>query len=152
MSEASDSVGLQRGRNGDKKLGGITGKGFMPGRSGNPTGKRKHTPSLRAALKRTTTRSDCEKVARRLVALAKQGDAKATRLLAELLGDLHGTAVTVGIHEEAGSGPIRICWPHETLRAEVEENGRAEEPQIEHEPGQAVTDVRRWGKERMVAR
>lgn len=112
MSEASHSVGLQPGSNG-KVLGGITGKGFMPGRSGNPTGRRKHSPSLRAALKRTATRSDCEQVASRLIALAKEGEAKATRLLAELLGDLRGTAVAIDIHEEVKPGVIHIYWPHE---------------------------------------
>ena len=112
MSETSGSVALQHGSNG-KVLGGITGKGFMPGRSGNPSGKRKYAPSLRAALKRVATRLDCEQVASRIIALAKEGDAKATRLLAELLGDLRSAAVAIDIHEEAEPGVIHICWPHE---------------------------------------
>jgi len=49
------SVALQRPRNGEKKPGGITGKGFMPGHSGNPTGKRLGSVSPTAALKRPVT-------------------------------------------------------------------------------------------------
>ena len=35
-----------------KKLGGCTGKGFMPGKSGNPSGLPKGTVSLKAAVER----------------------------------------------------------------------------------------------------
>lgn len=45
-------VDEQRGNNGNghaKRLGGITGKGFLPGQSGNPGGRRKG-PTLMSAI------------------------------------------------------------------------------------------------------
>src|SRR5437868_2070705 len=36
-----NTVDKQRKNNGGKKPGGVTGKGFMPGRSGNPAGRPK---------------------------------------------------------------------------------------------------------------
>jgi len=125
MKTITTPVALQRGSNGKtvaeqrKNLGGVTGKGFKPGQSGNPTGKRKHSPSLRAALKRTATRADCEQVASQLVALAKSGDPRATRLLAELLGDLGGPTVAIGIQEQSEQRVIQILWPHETVQQEA---------------------------------
>jgi hypothetical protein len=57
MSEGLISTGLQR----EKRAGGVTGKGFVPGRSGNPGGRpkggvdvqalaRQHTPAAIQAL------------------------------------------------------------------------------------------------------
>lgn len=46
VSELSDNVAEQRG-NAQKRLGGCTGKGFMPGQSGNPAGR----PSAGAAVR-----------------------------------------------------------------------------------------------------
>lgn len=37
--KSKKNVANQRNGNGEKKLGGITGKGFMPGQSGNPKGR-----------------------------------------------------------------------------------------------------------------
>ena len=77
-------VGLQRNSNG-KSPGGITGKGFRPGQSGNPSGKRKGSVSLAAALARSLTRKDAEAICRKLISLAKRGDVPALRLLFDRL-------------------------------------------------------------------
>ena len=84
MNDASDHVGLQPGSNG-KLLGGITGKGFMPGRSGNPTGKRKGCVSLTATLKRNLRHGDARAIIRKLVNMARTGDLRATELIFERL-------------------------------------------------------------------
>src|SRR5664280_1031858 len=87
MSEnemASDAVALQRDSNG-KLHGGVTGKGFRPGHSGNPSGKRKGTVSLAAALARSLTRQDARAICRKLISLAKDGDVPALKLLFDRL-------------------------------------------------------------------
>jgi hypothetical protein len=48
---ATGDAERQREGNGGKLLGGITGKGFMPGRSGNPGGMRPGTRSVTARLR-----------------------------------------------------------------------------------------------------
>lgn len=81
----SDSVvGLQRKSN-VKSPGGITGKGFRPGQSGNPSGKRKGTVSLNAALRRTLTRKNAETICRKLIKMAEGGDLAATKILFDRL-------------------------------------------------------------------
>lgn len=82
MSEASHSVGLQPESNG-KRLGGVTGKGWRPGVSGNPAGKRRGHASLTAALKRGLSREDAEAIVRKLIALAKGGDLRAVTIIFE---------------------------------------------------------------------
>ena len=58
-----------------KGTGGITGKGFKPGQSGNPTGRAAVPPEVRAALQADTMEHYAE--AKRLIALAEtQGDLK----------------------------------------------------------------------------
>jgi hypothetical protein len=71
-------VGLQR--NG-KMLGGITGKGFLPGQSGNILGKRPGTISPTAVLKRCLTKADAKTIVLTLIAKAKRGDLNATKLI-----------------------------------------------------------------------
>jgi len=80
-------VGLQ-GNGSWKVPGGSTGKGFRPGRSGNPSGKRKGCVSLAAALARSLTREDAEEICRKLIALCKDGDMAALKLLSHRLEDL----------------------------------------------------------------
>jgi len=64
----SDPVALQR-ENNAKLQGGITGKGFKPGCSGNPSGRRRGSVSLAAALARSLTRKDAEAICRKLISL-----------------------------------------------------------------------------------
>ena len=73
----------QRESNGsnDKLPGGITGKGFSKGVSGNPGGRRRGSVSLTAALRRELTRADAQKIARKLIDLAIAGDLQAAKLL-----------------------------------------------------------------------
>jgi Family of unknown function (DUF5681) len=80
----SNDVGLQRKSNA-KQPGGVTGKGFRPGESGNPSGKRKGSISLAAALARSLTRKDAEAICRKLISLGKCGDVPALRLLFDRL-------------------------------------------------------------------
>jgi hypothetical protein len=81
---SNPAVGLQRECNG-KLRGGITGKGFRPGRSGNPSGKRKGSVSLASALARSLTSKDADAICRKLISLAKQGDVPALKLLFDRL-------------------------------------------------------------------
>ncbi len=83
----SADVGLQRSSNG-KSPGGITGKGFRPGQSGNPSGKRKGSVSLAAALARSLTKKDAQAICRKLISLGKRGDVPALKLLFDRLDDL----------------------------------------------------------------
>ncbi|MCX6923057.1 MAG: DUF5681 domain-containing protein [Verrucomicrobia bacterium] len=75
------AVGLQRENNGGKKPGGCTGKGFKPGQSGNPSGKRKGVVSPTAALKRALSREDADRIAKAVIDLAAKGDPTALRVL-----------------------------------------------------------------------
>ena len=71
--------------NAGKIMGGCTGKGFLPGTSGNPSGKRKGHHSLTAALKRHLTRSDAKAIAMKLISMARAGDLAAIKLTFERL-------------------------------------------------------------------
>ena len=77
-------VGLQRASNA-KRPGGVTGKGFMPGQSGNPSGKRKGSVSLAATLARSLTKQDAGAICRKMISLAKSGDVPALKLLFDRL-------------------------------------------------------------------
>lgn len=83
----SSDVGLQRNYNG-KSPGGITGKGFRPGQSGNPSGKRKGSVSLAAALASSLTKKDAKLISRKLISLGKSGDVPALKLLFDRLDDV----------------------------------------------------------------
>jgi hypothetical protein len=78
-------AGLQRVNSGPKPTGKPRGKPWPKGTSGNPSGRRRGSASIVAALKRLTTRADAEAVARKLLALAKGGDLQAMRLLLDRL-------------------------------------------------------------------
>jgi hypothetical protein len=78
------AVGLQPENNG-KRPGGVTGRGWRPGQSGNPSGKRRGCVSLVAALKRNLSRADAKEIALRLIGMAKAGDLGAAKLLFERL-------------------------------------------------------------------
>src|SRR5262245_44306796 len=72
---------------------GIIGRPFKLGQSGNPSGRRKGSVSLKAALMRVLTRRDAERIGRELIERAKSGDVRAVRTLADLLGEISGTPV-----------------------------------------------------------
>ena len=92
----------------DKMPGGITGKGFMPGKSGNPGGRPKGgsiTARIRRILERETSDGDAlaEKVAEIVVARALRGDHKfLTTLLERIEGKVPDRITT----EEDGSFTI----------------------------------------------
>jgi hypothetical protein len=109
-------VALQPSGNGEKRLGGCTGKGFMPGQSGNPTGKRKASVSPTAVLKRCLTRADAETIAETLIARAKAGDATAVKLLLDRIDGPQTGPLAVAMASatsETATGEIVVRWPHE---------------------------------------
>ena len=59
----------------------VFGRPFAKGTSGNPSGKRKGSVSIAATLRRLLSKEDAQKIAFRLVSLAKAGDLGATKLL-----------------------------------------------------------------------
>jgi len=99
-------VALQRSRNGERKPGGITGKGFMPGQSGNPSGKRAGTVSPTAALRRALTRADAELIAQRVIALARRGDAQALKLLFDRLDRPLTGPLALAVAQASASGDV----------------------------------------------
>lgn len=64
--EKTKDVGLQRKSN----EGGITGKGFKKGQSGNPSGKRAGSVSIAATLRNVMSQEQADTVVRNLIALA----------------------------------------------------------------------------------
>jgi hypothetical protein len=72
-----------------KKLGGVTGKGFMPGKSGNPNGRPKRTPLTDVTREKLPQkipddpqgRTYAEAIVDKLIAMALSGDIAAIREL-----------------------------------------------------------------------
>lgn len=80
-------VEIQRNNNG-KQLGGITGKGFLPGQSGNPGGRPKGSVKISSAYERSLARlvpgdpegrTYAQFIADKNVELAAQGNLAATK-------------------------------------------------------------------------
>lgn len=65
-SANSKDAGLQRKSN----EGGITGKGFKKGQSGNPSGKRKGTVSIAATLRNVLSQDQADQIVANLIELA----------------------------------------------------------------------------------
>src|ERR1700681_2032618 len=65
--------------------GGVTGKGFEPGRSGNPGGRPKGTllDKTLVELLEADGGRHCRAIAEKLIAKAQRGDVRAARLIAE---------------------------------------------------------------------
>jgi hypothetical protein len=79
---------MQRDNNSTKTLGGITGKGFMPGQSGNPGGRPKGTVKLSTCYERSLARpypddpegrTYAQVIADKAVELAAKGDIPAIK-------------------------------------------------------------------------
>lgn len=66
-------------------LGGITGKGFMPGQSGNPSGrpKKRLIDEILAELLEANGSVGAAKLASVLIQKAEEGDVRAAQLIAE---------------------------------------------------------------------
>ena len=73
------TTGLQRPCS--DKVKHVIGRPFPKGTSGNPAGKRKGSVSIAATIRRLLSKEDAERIAQRLVALAKGGDLQAVKLL-----------------------------------------------------------------------
>ncbi len=100
----------KHGTSDGRLLGGCTGKGLMPGQSGNPGGRHKTGASISAAINRVLTREEAEKIARKLIDQAMQGDVPAARLLLERLdgpSSLFRMTVATGAGEDVQ--PFMIC-------------------------------------------
>ena len=81
-SNTAPAVGLQQTHNTGKKPGGCTGKGFRPGKSGNPSGKRRGEVSLTAWIKRSLSQGrKLEQLGEAIFASALKGDVQAQKLL-----------------------------------------------------------------------
>lgn len=91
-------AGLQRTTSTSNKAKKVVGKPWVKGQSGNPSGKRAGTVSPTAALKRALTRRDAELIARKVIALAKKGDATILRVLLDRLdGPLSGPLAQIAV-------------------------------------------------------
>ena len=67
------------------RLGGVTGRGWLPGASGNARGRKPGSASLTAAMRRVLTRADAEEIAAKVIAMAKEGDLAAVKILLDRL-------------------------------------------------------------------
>lgn len=90
-----------------KKLGGVTGKGFMPGQSGNPRGDNL-PPEVRAALK-VDTLPRYERLKKLSLDAEEKGDLKTAAhielaLLKKQIPDLSAVEVT-----GEGGGPLQVA-------------------------------------------
>ena len=90
----------------NKMLGGITGKGFMPGVSGNPGGKPRR-PASERLIRRLLANGESElaEVIEALVSKAKSGDVPA---LKEVLDRTEGKVADKQEVSGADGGPIEI--------------------------------------------
>lgn len=86
MAKKSKSSVDNNGKNNIVKpaTGGITGKGFMPGQSGNPGGRPKKKPFTDALLQILSEKpSEAKEVVQGLLNIAKAGDSSAFKALAD---------------------------------------------------------------------
>ena len=83
IETAPSNAGLQGQSSGKRTFG----RPWLKGTSGNPSGRRKGSVSLKAALMRTCTKGDCAAIARALVDRCKGGDIVAIRTFAQIIGE-----------------------------------------------------------------
>lgn len=69
----------------EKKIGGVTGKGFKPGQSGNPTGRPKSTPITDALRKALANPKQAEAFVKGILKEARKGNSKAFAAVADRL-------------------------------------------------------------------
>jgi hypothetical protein len=87
---------------------------FMPGVSGNPQGKRLGQVSIKSALLRALSRAEADKIARRIIALAKRGDAAIIKVLLDRIdGPLNGPLAEVLLQVQSTEmATVRISCNH----------------------------------------
>jgi hypothetical protein len=100
-----------------KLLGGITGKGFMPGQSGNPSGrpKRKLVDEMLAELLEAADSERARQVAEAILKKATDGDTKAAQLVAERTQGKPSQKVEV---TGADGGPVQGEFTIKFVKAE----------------------------------
>jgi hypothetical protein len=94
-------VQKQRVSNGQKMPGGITGKGFLPGKSGNPGGRKRGAVNLTAQLKSRLTQEDAVAIVARLIGLAKAGDLAAVKLLLDRIDGPQSGPLAIAMAQSA---------------------------------------------------
>ncbi len=98
----------QRGNNGEnaKLPGGITGRGFRPGQSGNAGGRPKDR-SITAQLRRALTPSRRAELAEKIIAMALEGDGTAIKTLLDRHDGSVRSVVDLSMVEapQPGDGP-----------------------------------------------
>jgi len=77
------AAGLQRESSKPK----VVGRPWAKGTSGNPTGRRRGSVSLKAAIRRALTSQTADRIARQLVQAAADGNLAAIKLLLNFVGD-----------------------------------------------------------------
>lgn len=102
------------------KLGGVTGKGFMPGQSGNPGGMKALPPEVREAL-RADTLTRYVRLKQLSEKAEKDGDIKTAayielQLLKKQIPDLSSVEVT-----GEGGGPLEVRSSIDATKLTVEE-------------------------------
>ena len=74
----------------------VIGKPFPPGVSGNPSGRRRGSVSLKATLKSRLTKTEANAICDKLISQARAGNHQAQRLILENCGDEMPLHVSVG--------------------------------------------------------
>lgn len=116
-------------------VGGITGKGFLPGQSGNPKGRPKgqSLTAILRALAREEVRPGvtvAEAISRRLLQLAMKGDRRAIRDVFDRLEGRPVQAIELSGPDE-GAIPISLT---SLPTSELESLGRIAERLVDGEP------------------
>ena len=82
-------------------------KGWFPsGTTGNPKGRPKGVPSVKAAMARVITRKDCEQLCEVFLKKALNGDIKSAQFVVELLGEVGNNVPTIQMNTFTISGEL----------------------------------------------
>lgn len=119
--EAAD-VGLQQVNSAPRPK--VVGRPFKPGQSGNPSGRRRGSVSLRSAIMRQLSSENCNRIASVLVRKAASGDLAAVRTLLQAIGEWQST---VHMHQDAPLPARDVSIDMEALRRRVEAAVEGEE-------------------------
>jgi hypothetical protein len=101
----------------EKLLGGVTGKGFMPGQSGNPSGRPKTKP-VSDRLRHALESGDADVVTGLLLEGAKKGD---LAFIKEILDRVEGKPIATSEISGPDGGPIDATI--EIVLVRPDENG-----------------------------